>query len=202
MQILVEFGDHLARLEALAVCPQALSPDGDVAQQGQVGVDHRQHVWPQHLHGDRLARVLPGFHLRKVNLRDRRTRHRHPLEIVEQHVDRGAERLLDQPDRHRRVERRHLVLQLGQFVRDIDRQQIAPRGQHLAELDEDRPEAFEREPQAHTRRRVELAADRGDTQQQTHTPVVDAAEHHLIETEADDRKENLEETQKTHSCAR
>ena len=199
VQVFVEFGDHLARLQALAVGPQTFGPDGDVAQQCEVGVDHRQHVRAQHLHRDGLARVLPGLHLREVHLRDRRARHRHPFEIVEQHVDRRAERLFDEADRHRRMERRHLVLQLGQFVGDIDRQQIAPRGQHLAELDEDRPEAFEREAQTHARRRVELAADGGDTQQQPHATVVDAAEHHLIETEADDREKNLEETQKTHS---
>jgi hypothetical protein len=153
-------------------------------------------------HRDRLARVLAGLHLREVDLRDRRARHRHPLEIVEQHVDGRAERLLDQPDGHRRIERGHLVLQLRKLVGDVHRQQIAPRGQHLAELHEDRPEAFEREPQPHARRRVELAADGGDTQQQTHAPVVDAAQHHFIEAEPDDRKKNLEETQKTHSCAR
>ena len=38
-------------------------------------------------------------------------------------------------------ERRHPVLQLGELVGDVGRQQVAPGRQHLAELDEDRPQA-------------------------------------------------------------
>ena len=58
MQVFVEFRDHLARLQALAVGPQTLGPDRDVAQQREVGIDHGQHVRPQHLHRDVLARML------------------------------------------------------------------------------------------------------------------------------------------------
>ena len=41
--------------------------------------------------------------------------------------------------------RRHAVLQLRELVGDVGRQQVAPRRQHLPELDEDRPEVLERE---------------------------------------------------------
>ena len=50
-------------------------------------------------------------------------------------------------------ERRHPVLQLGQFVGDIGRQQVAARGQRLAELHEDRPQFLQRQPQLHARDR-------------------------------------------------
>jgi hypothetical protein len=76
-----------------------------------------------------------------MHLRDRRAGDRLALEFVEQLVDRRAERLFDDRDRDRRVERRHLVLQLRELVREIDRQQIAARRQHLAELHEDGAEA-------------------------------------------------------------
>ncbi len=142
--------------------------------------------------------MLAGLHLGKVHLCDRRARDRYPFEIVEQHIDWRTQRLLDKTDRHVRWERRHLILQLRELIGDIHRQQVAPGRQHLAELHENRPETFEREAQPHAGRLIELAADRGDAQQQPHAPVVDTAEHHLIETEADNRKENLEETQKTH----
>ena len=47
---------------------------------------------------------------------------------------------------------RHLILQLGKFVGDVGRYQVAARGQHLAELDEDRPERFQRQAQPHRAR--------------------------------------------------
>ena len=44
-------------------------------------------------------------------------------------------------------ERRHAVLQLRELVGDVGRQQVAPRREHLAELDEDRAELLERQAQ-------------------------------------------------------
>ena len=49
--------------------------------------------------------------------------------------------------------RRHAVLQHRELVRDVGRQQVAARGQDLAELDEDRPQRFQRAAQAHGARR-------------------------------------------------
>ena len=48
-------------------------------------------------------------------------------------------------------ERRHAVLQLGELVGDVERQQVAPRREHLAELDEDRPQLLQGEAQAPAR---------------------------------------------------
>ena len=45
----------------------------------------------------------------------------------------------------RAVERRHAILQLGELVGDVRGQQVAARGQRLAELHEDRAELLERE---------------------------------------------------------
>ncbi len=68
----------------------------------------------------------------------------------------GAEHLRERPtvavlerlagDRARK--RRHAILQLGELVGDIRRQQIAARGDRLAELHENGSELLEREPQA------------------------------------------------------
>ena len=44
--------------------------------------------------------------------------------------------------------RRHAILQLGELVGDIRRQQVAARGDRLAELHENGSELLEREPQA------------------------------------------------------
>ena len=50
-----------------------------------------------------------------------------------------------------RVKRRHFVLQPCQFDRVIVRNQIGTRGQYLPEFDENRPQAFQRQTQAHGR---------------------------------------------------
>ncbi len=202
VQIFVEFGDDFARLQPFTVGPQALRPDSEVAQQRQVGVDHGQHVRPQHFDRHRLASMRARLHLREVHLGDRRARHRNALELVEEHVDRRAQRFFDDADRDLRVERRHLVLQLREFVGDIDRQQVATRRQHLPELHEDRPETFERKAQPNAGRPVEPAAEGRDAHQEPHAAVVDAAQHHLVEAEADDGEHNFDEAQKTHEQIR
>ena len=76
-----------------------------------------------------------------------------------------------------------------------DREQIPACREHLAELNEDRPQAFEREPQSYGRRRLEPASDRADTHKEPNTTVADAAQHHFVEAEAHDGVENLDETQ-------
>jgi len=44
------------------------------------------------------------------------------------------------------AEGRHTVLELGQFVGDVERYQVAAGRQGLAEFDEYRPEFLQREP--------------------------------------------------------
>jgi hypothetical protein len=51
VQVGVELGHHLARLQALAVGRQALDPAGHHAHQRQVVVDDLQHAGAQHLDG-------------------------------------------------------------------------------------------------------------------------------------------------------
>jgi hypothetical protein len=59
-------------------------------------------------------------------------------------ADRLGRGALDLATRQLRRKRRHPVLQLRELVGDVERQQVAPRGEHLAELDEDRAERLER----------------------------------------------------------
>jgi hypothetical protein len=78
-------------------------------------------------------------------------------------------------------ERRHLVLQLGQFVGDVRRHQVAPGGQHLAELDEDRPQVLQRQSQPLTTRSVVGAAQSQQAGQQAQAAVVaQLVEHQLV----------------------
>ena len=169
VQVLVELGDHFARAQAPAVGRQALEPARTGAQQPQVGVDHLEHAGTQHL--DRhLAAVVQHA---EMHLRDRGAGHRIGIELRKHRLDRPAERLLDQLARQRAGERRHAVLQPGQLVGDVGRHQVAPGGQHLAELDEDRTEPLEGQAQAHAARRIEPLADRQHTRQRAQQRVAE-----------------------------
>ena len=85
-------------------------------------------------------------------------------------------------------ERRHAVLQLGQLVGHVGRQQVAPGRQHLAELDEDRAQTLERLAQARATRLVEAAPD-GDHARQPRTQRWrNPDERHLVHAEAQQRE--------------
>ena len=110
----------------------------------------------------RLAAVLqPG----EVNLGDRSGGHRHRVEFGEHLAGRLAVSLFDRRQGDFRRERRHPVLQLGEFVGDVGRNQVAPGGQHLAELDENRPERLQRLAQPDRARFVERAPEQRDHDQ-------------------------------------
>ncbi len=84
-----------------------------------------------------------------MDLRDRSTRNRLLFEFGESAIQGFAERILDFGFRKFEGKRRHAVLKFCQLVGDIQRQQVAPRREHLAELDEDRSQCFQRLAQAH-----------------------------------------------------
>ena len=127
VQVFVEFRDHLARLQALVRRPRDVPPRSAMSRSSARSESITGSMPGRNTFtATSLPACTPGFDLREVHLRDRRARHRHALEVVEQHVDRRAQRFLDDRDRHRRIERRHLILKLREFVGDIDRQ--ADRG--------------------------------------------------------------------------
>ncbi len=86
------------------------------------------------------------------------------------------------------------VLQARELVGDVGRQQVAPRRQHLAELDEDRAEPLQAEAQAHAARRVEAAADRDDANEKTDPALAKARERQLVEAVAKNRDADDDET--------
>ncbi len=106
------------------------------------------------------------------------------VEAGKELVDAPPEGLLDQRGGLGGRKRRHAVLQLGQFVGHVQRQQVAPRRQHLAELDEDRAEPFQRQAQAHAARLIEAAAERDRPRQRAHPALPEARHRQLVESEA------------------
>jgi hypothetical protein len=80
VQVLVELGHHLARLQALAIGRQAFHPAGHHAHEAQVFFDDRQHAGAQHLDGH-LALAPPRSRMTcEVHLGNGRTGHRLALE--------------------------------------------------------------------------------------------------------------------------
>ena len=60
-----------------------------------------------------------------------------------------AERVLHDRSSVFTRKRRDVILELGEFVRELFGQQVAPRREHLPELDEHRSELFERSAQSY-----------------------------------------------------
>ncbi|MPM69353.1 hypothetical protein SDC9_116298 [bioreactor metagenome] len=201
VQIVVELGHHLQRLQALAVAGELFHPAGHHAHQRHILVDHRQHARAQHLHGHiALVAIAVADHC-EVHLRNRRAGHRLALERHEHLIDGLAEGSLDGLHRHLRVKRRHAVLQQRQFVRNIGRHQVAPRGQHLAELHEDRAQTLQRLTQALAARGVQLAAERGEARNPAEHRILKTVQNQLIQPVAQAGPDNVEAARKpTHGA--
>ena len=114
VQVLVELGDDLARLQPLAV--------------GRPALDHSARPGASSSMSSSIAASMPGrstltatsrpsLQDREVHLRDRRARHRRGVEAGEDRVERLAERLLDDRARDLGGKRRHPVLQLARARR-------------------------------------------------------------------------------------
>src|SRR5437868_2043074 len=102
------------------------------------------HPRAQHLDRNLAPVVEDG----EMDLRDGRARDGFLVEGKEHFRNFLSKRFFNLENCQARGERRHLVLQLGKLVGDVERQQVAARGEHLAELDEDRAERLERLAQA------------------------------------------------------
>jgi hypothetical protein len=126
----------------------ALGNAREGVQHFEIPRDHGVHPGAQHFHHDfaRLRAVERHFRaqLGGVHLRNRRGRERFFVELGEHLFGRAAVGFLDDRARDASIERRDAILQLRQFVGDVDRQQIAPGGQRLAELHENRSQFLER----------------------------------------------------------
>ncbi len=143
-QSALDLGHQFQRLDALGVGHVALGEPAQRAQQREVGGDALLDLRPQHLH-HHLAAV---GELGRMDLRDRGRGQRFALEAGIELRHRLAQRALDLGLRQRAVEGCDAVLQQGELGGDVGRQQVAAGREDLAELDEDRPQFLQRQPQA------------------------------------------------------
>ncbi len=155
VQVMVELVDHLQRPQPAGVGRHPGQQRAEGAQQRQVALDDVGHAGTQHLDRHRAAVVQT----REVDLGDRRRGDRRGVELGIDLGDPAAEATLDLRDGVLPRKWRHPVLQQCELVGDVDGDQVAPGREHLAELDEDRPQAFERLAQSLTAGGVQLAAE-------------------------------------------
>ena len=153
----VELGHDLARLQPSAVGPELLDHQCARLHQRQVFFDRVGDVRAQHL--DRCRR--PVGKRRQMHLSDRGTRHRRPIERTKHAFHRLAVDALQGRDHLLAGKRRNAVLQAGKLVGDVGWQDIATRGEHLSELDEDRSQLLQCEPQALRAWRGQVAPEGG-----------------------------------------
>ena len=109
------------------------------AHQRQVGLDLARCIRALDLDHD----LLPGRQRRPVHLSDRGGRDRRLVEREERALDRepelGVDHLLDRRERNRR----DVVLELAELRDDVERDDVRPGREQLAELDERRAELVE-----------------------------------------------------------
>jgi hypothetical protein len=197
LQVLGELRHHLARLQAAAVRPQHLDQAGGGIEQGDVVGDDAADARPQDLHCH-LAPVGQGG---EVHLRHRGARHRIGRECGEHFRHRLAEGALQLGRRQRRGKGRHLVLQFRQLVGEVHRQQVAPRRQHLAELDEDRPQRLQRQAQPHRARHRQIAPEKDAGEQPRQALGARLVEDQLVEAEADADADDFQEAEQAQDRA-
>ena len=116
-----------------------------------------------------------------MDLRHRGAGNGYRVEMLEDLVDRFVvgtlERAISLFDR----KRRDLILQFSQFIGNVKRHQVAARGQHLAEFDENRSKCFQCKPQTLTARPFEAAPEQDRRQQRTQSAHAFMAEEKFVE---------------------
>ena len=142
MQVFVKLGHHLFGLEALAISGQPVNPACHHSQQAQVFFHDGQHTRTQHLHRHLTRFTGAVLNDGKVHLCNGGAGNRDAVKRDEEVAQLLVESSLYAGNSHVAVKRWHLVLQAGELVCDVKRQQIAPSGEHLAKLDKNRTQAL------------------------------------------------------------
>ncbi len=130
-----------------------------------------------------------------MDLGHRRRRHGPGLEAGKQLCHRLAEALFDNGYGLLFGEGGYIVLELGQLIGNITGQQVAPGGQHLPQLDENRTQLLQGPAQAHAPGQVRRRVQAPGQQPQNHTgqgpqsPAIDK----LVQPVATDRAINGDE---------
>ncbi len=147
-----ELVDDLATVDEVERMDPLLDESRGLLEQLDVALDLARSVRPLNLDRD----LLPVRKHRAVHLSDRRSRHRHLVELEKQATDRLLQILGDHPLDIGERERRHVVLEATELDDDVLGDDVGSRGEQLPELDEGRPELVEHLAEMASTNRVDV----------------------------------------------
>jgi hypothetical protein len=179
-----ELLDQPRRVDPVGHEGEPHQPAGHLAQRRQIGLDDVADPGTLHLDDGLGEAAHPGVIRRQsgaMHLPERGRRDRVRVELLEDAGERSAEALLGDPPDVLEGHRRGLVLEAGELLCDLGRQDVHPGGHELAELDHQA---------AQLRGQVVEAA------RQLHHPPVLAAHRHL--PQADPRQHDVEPPHAEH----
>ena len=153
--MLVEFPDDFPGFKPSAVCPELFDQAGSDIEQRDVLDDDGGNAGPQHLD----SHFAPVRQHGEVHLCHRGAGDRHRVKFRKDLADRPVVGTIQRLVYLLHRKWWHLVLQFRQFVRDVERNQVAARRQNLAELDENGSEGFQSEAQPLAARAIEAAPE-------------------------------------------
>ena len=130
-----------------------------------------------------LSRAV--FQYREVHLGNGRTGDGLAVKRDKNIVNLAVEGALDAGNGHLTAKRRHPVLQTGEFVGNVNRQQVAPGGQHLAKFHKNGPQALQRLPNALTAWRFQVASDRNHARNHTQPGLLKTVQEQLVQPVAE-----------------
>ena len=134
-----ELVHELARVDEVERAHPLAREPGGLVEEREVGLDLARGVRPLHLDRD-----APAVRKRRpVHLADRRGRDRGRIELGEELLDREAEVFADHALDVLVREGTHVVLERLELDQDVRRDDVGPRREQLAELDEGRAELVE-----------------------------------------------------------
>ncbi len=140
-----ELPEDLRGPNVLAERRAALHDVGEVGEGGEVALHHVGDARPLDLHHDRLTRQQSSL----VGLADRGSGETLPIEVCEDLAHFAAELGLEhRPDALDRLGR-HAVLQLGELLAHLGREDVDARGRDLSELHIDPAGLLENPPETH-----------------------------------------------------
>ena len=143
----LEGADDLLGAQSPQGRPRAFQQAGEPQEQIDILAEPGFDLRPQHFDRDLLA----VMRFREMDLGDRCRRDGHIVELAEQIIDRRRKFLFDRFARDGSRERRQPVLQGGQIVGDFLADQVGADGKRLSQLDEGRPQLFQRRRKAYAR---------------------------------------------------
>ena len=192
MNGLVKFSDHFARTQTPTIGKRDCYQISQYVQQCHIMGNRVFDAGADNLYRHLAPGEFAPADGRKMHLCDRGARDRRQVEIAEHFVICAthlcAVHAIQYCDDLLSSKGRYAILQGGQFLRDVGRNQIGARRKQLAKFDKNRPQTLQRQTQTQATRLAETAPEERAANERAREP--DRQE--FIQTESDDNRKNFD----------